>query len=417
MVQRTPPFCSVEDAIDEIRAGRMVIVVDDEDRENEGDLVMAAQCVTAEHINFMETHARGMICVPMERERLAQLDLPQMVEANADRYGTAYTVTVDARYGVTTGISARDQATTIRVLVDPATRPTDLRRPGHVHPLRAVPGGVLVRAGHTEAAVDLARMAGLIPAGVICEIKRSDGEMARLPDLVEFAGHFGLKILTIADLIRFRRRTERLVERVATTTLPTAYGEFRAIAYQSVVDPRAYLALVMGEIVPEEEILVRVHSGCLTGDLLASLRCDCGDQLHAALERISREGRGVLLYIEQEGRGIGLLNKMRAYQLQDQGLDTVEANQHLGFPPDPRDYGLGAQVLYDLGVRRMRLMTNNPRKRAGLDGYGLSVVATVPLTVGANPYNRRYLATKRDKLGHQLPGDLGSPSAAEEPAR
>jgi 3,4-dihydroxy 2-butanone 4-phosphate synthase/GTP cyclohydrolase II len=401
-------FCNVEDAIEDIRQGRMLVVVDSEDRENEGDVVMAARCIEAAHINFMETHARGWVCVPLEGPRLDALDLPQMVEENTASLGTAFTVTVDARVGTTTGISAREQAHTIRTLLDPRTKPADLRRPGHVRPLRAAKGGVLIRAGHTEAAVDLARLAGLEPAGVICEIKKADGEMARLPELMEFAATHGLRILTIADLIAYRRRIEKLVSREATCRLPTRYGEFTAHAYETAVDNKPYMALVMGEIHPEEPVLVRVHSGCVTGDIIGSLRCECGVQLHRALERIQLEGRGVLLYIQgHEGRGIGLTNKIKAYALQDQDMDTVEANQHLGFPPDMRDYGIGAQILYDLGVRKMRLMTNNPKKRSALHGYGLAVEEIVPLIGGINEENQRYMETKRDKMGHLLPADLG----------
>jgi 3,4-dihydroxy 2-butanone 4-phosphate synthase/GTP cyclohydrolase II len=397
------PFCNVEDAVADIREGRMIVVVDDENRENEGDLVMAAEKVTPEALNFMETHARGWICVPLTPERLEQLDLPLMVTRNTTRLGTAFTVTVDARDGTTTGISVADQAVTIRALVDPATRPGDLLRPGHVRPLRYHPGGVLRRAGHTEATVDLANLAGLTPGGILCEIKNADGSMARLPDLMEFAARHALRILTIADLIKYRRRTEKLVCRAASVNLPTAYGLFTAHAYESSVDPRAYLALVMGEIHPEDEVLVRVHSSCLTGDVFHSLRCDCGNQLHLALEKIRNEGKGVLLYLEQEGRGIGLVNKLKAYELQEDGMDTVEANHRLGLPADARDYGIGAQILYDLGVRKMRLLTNNPQKRAAIDGYGLTVVDRIPLHSEANEMNRRYLETKRDKLGHLLP--------------
>jgi 3,4-dihydroxy 2-butanone 4-phosphate synthase/GTP cyclohydrolase II len=376
------PFCSVEDAVRDIRDGKMLIVVDDEDRENEGDLVMAAERVTPEAINFMETHARGWICVPMAPERLDQIELPLMVQRNSERHGTAFTVTVDARHGTTTGISVADQATTIRVLVDPATKPTDLLRPGHVRPLRANPGGVLKRTGHTEATVDLAKLAGLSPAGILCEIKNSDGSMSRLPQLMKYAATHGLRILTIAELIKYRRRTERLVRRAATTTLPTRYGVFQALAYECSLDTKPYIALTMGEIGPEDEVLARVHSGCLTGDVFHSLRCDCGHQLELALQRIQNEGKGVLLYLEQEGRGIGLINKLKAYELQDKGLDTVEANRKLGFPPDLRDYGIGAQILYDLGVRKLRLMTNTPKKYAAMDGYGLTVVEQIPLVTG-----------------------------------
>jgi 3,4-dihydroxy 2-butanone 4-phosphate synthase / GTP cyclohydrolase II len=392
----------IEDAIADIAAGKFVIVVDDEDRENEGDLVMAAEAITPEAINFMETHARGWICVPLMPERLEALDLPPMVARNTDRRGTAFSITVDARVGTTTGISAADQAVTIKALVDPATRPSDLLRPGHVHPLRAMPGGVLKRAGHTEAATDLAQLAGFQPAGIICEIKNDDGSMARLPELLTFAARHGLRVVSIADLIKYRRRNERLVRSEVCVRLPTRYGEFTAHAYSSAVDQKTYFALVMGEITPDEPVLTRVHDSCLTGDLFHSLRCDCGEQLQLALERINREGRGVLLYLEQEGRGIGLVNKLKAYNLQDQGLDTVEANHRLGFPADMRDYGIGAQILYDLGVRKMRLMTNNPSKRAGLDGYGLEIVERVPLHTLPNPNNRRYMDTKRDKMGHLI---------------
>jgi 3,4-dihydroxy 2-butanone 4-phosphate synthase/GTP cyclohydrolase II len=409
---QSDPFCSVEVAVEFIRDGRMVIVVDDEDRENEGDVVIAAEHVSAEAINFLETHCRGWICVPMASSRLEQLDLPLMVTRNTARLGTAFTVTVDARHGTTTGISAKEQSHTIRTLIDPGTRPGDLLRPGHVRPLRAQPGGVLTRAGHTEAAVDLARLAGLFPAGVICEVKRPDGEMARLPDLIEFSARHGLPILTIEELIKHRRRTEKLITLEASTLIPTRYGVFKAFAYKCEVDTRPYLALVMGEISGSEPVLVRVHSSCVTGDLLDSLRCDCGDQLHLALTKISQEQKGVLVYLEQEGRDIGLINKIRAYALQDKGLDTVEANLQLGFPPDPRDYGIGAQIIYDLGVRKMLLMTNNPQKRVGLEGYGLSVVEIVPLVAPANEHNERYLRTKSEKLGH----DLDSGRLAEPPA-
>jgi 3,4-dihydroxy 2-butanone 4-phosphate synthase/GTP cyclohydrolase II len=406
-------FCSVEDAIQDIRDGKMLIVVDDEDRENEGDLVMAAERVTPEAINFMETHGRGWVCVPLLPDRLEQLDLPMMVQHNTTRHGTAFTVTVDARHGTTTGISVNDQATTIRTLVDPSARPSDLLRPGHVRPLRANPGGVLKRAGHTEATVDLAKLAGLFPAGVLCEIKNADGSMARLPQLMQFAAQHGMRILTIADLIKYRRRTERLVHRAASTTLPTRYGVFQAHAYECTLDTKPYVALTMGEIGPDDEVLARVHSGCLTGDVFHSLRCDCGNQLELALQRIQDEGKGVLLYLEQEGRGIGLINKLKAYELQEAGLDTVEANQQLGFPPDLRDYGIGCQILYDLGVRKLRLMTNNPKKYAALEGYGLTVVAQIPLVTGVGEDNLRYLEAKRDRMGHLLPSTLGLDSEGE----
>jgi 3,4-dihydroxy 2-butanone 4-phosphate synthase / GTP cyclohydrolase II len=400
-------FCTIEDAVQDIREGKMLIVVDDEDRENEGDLVMAAECVTSEAINFMETHGRGWVCVPLLPNRLEQLELPMMVQHNTTRHGTAFTVTVDARHGTTTGISVNDQAVTIRKLVDPSARASDLLRPGHVRPLRADPGGVLKRAGHTEATVDLAKLAGLFPAGVLCEIKNADGSMARLPQLMQFAAQHRMRILTIADLIKHRRRTERLVRRAASTTLPTRYGVFQAHAYECTLDTKPYIALTMGEIGPEDEVLTRVHSGCLTGDVFHSLRCDCGNQLELALQRIQDEGKGVLLYLEQEGRGIGLINKLKAYELQEAGLDTVEANERLGFPPDLRDYGIGCQILYDLGVRKLRLMTNNPKKYAAPEGYGLTVVSQIPLLTGVGEENVRYLEAKRDRMGHLLPSTLG----------
>jgi 3,4-dihydroxy 2-butanone 4-phosphate synthase/GTP cyclohydrolase II len=395
-------FAGIEPAIEEIRRGRMVLVVDDEDRENEGDLVMAADMVTPEAVNFMARHGRGLICVPMTGERLDELKITMMVSDNTAPLGTAFTVTVDARRGVTTGTSAYDRAVTIRTLVDPATRAEDLTRPGHILPLRAVPGGVLRRAGHTEAAVDLARLAGCSPAGVICEVLDDDGSMARLPQLTALASHHGLPLITIKDLIGYRSRKERLVRRVASTRLPTDFGEFTAIAYETTVESNMPLALVKGDVGGEEPVLVRMHSECLTSDVFQSRRCDCGVQLRRALEIIQAEGRGVLVYLRQEGRGIGLLNTMRAYELQDLGKDTVEANQALGFKADQRDYGIGAQVLVDLGARRLRLLTNNPRKRVGLEGYGLQVVERVPIEVPATPDNRRYLSTKRDKLGHLL---------------
>ncbi|HIE51441.1 MAG TPA: bifunctional 3,4-dihydroxy-2-butanone-4-phosphate synthase/GTP cyclohydrolase II [Armatimonadetes bacterium] len=415
-------FAKVEEALEDIRAGRMVIVVDDEDRENEGDLVMAAEKVTPEAINFMTKYARGLICVPLTRERLEELGLELMVADNTSPLRTAFTVSVDAKHGTTTGISAFDRARTVQVLIDPHTKPRDLARPGHIFPLMAVPGGVLRRAGHTEAAVDLARMAGLYPAGVICEILREDGHMARLPALAMLAQQHQLKILTIADLIEYRRRTEKIVRRVAHTRLPTDFGEFEVYAYESLVDDQAYIALVKGDIAAAETVLVRTHSSCLTGDVFHSQRCDCGAQLHEALHLIQEEGCGVVLYVYQEGRGIGLLNKLRAYELQDQGMDTVEANKALGFPPDLRDYGIGAQVLTDLGVRKMRLLTNNPKKIVALQGYGLEVVEQVPLVVPPNANNVHYLDTKRRKLGHLLPpvetwgsGTLGLPNEAETP--
>jgi len=401
-------FATVDEAIEEIRAGRMLVVVDDEDRENEGDLVMAADRVTAEHVNFMAKHGRGLICVPMTGERLDMLNISMMVNENTAPMGTAFTVTVDARRGVTTGTSAPDRAVTIRTLVDPRTTADDLTRPGHILPLRAMPGGVLRRAGHTEAAVDLARLAGCSPAGVICEVMNEDGGMARVPELIQLAGAHGLKIITIKDLIEYRVRKEKLVRRVATTRLPTEFGDFTAIAYDTTVDSRVPLALVMGEVAGDAPVLVRVHSECLTGDVFHSRRCDCGSQLEKALSIIRAEQRGVFVYMRQEGRGIGLINKMRAYELQDQGLDTVEANLALGFKPDLRDYGIGAQILVDLGVRNLWLLTNNPRKIVGLEGYGLLVVEQVPIEIPATEANRRYLDTKRVKLGHRftsLPSD------------
>jgi 3,4-dihydroxy 2-butanone 4-phosphate synthase / GTP cyclohydrolase II len=395
-------FSTIDEGIEEIRAGRILIVVDDEDRENEGDLVMAADLATPEAVNFMAKHGRGLICVPMTGERLDELKIAMMVADNTAPMGTAFTATVDALRGVTTGTSAYDRAVTIRTLVDPATRPEDLARPGHIFPLRAMPGGVLRRAGHTEAAVDLARLAGRYPAGVICEVLDDDGGMARLPQLHAMAERYGFKIITIKDLIEYRTRKERLVRRVATTRLPTEFGEFTAIAYETTVDPRVPVALAMGAIAGETPVLVRMHSECLTGDVFHSRRCDCGVQLELALRIIADEGRGVLVYLRQEGRGIGLLNKMRAYELQDQGKDTVEANEALGFKPDARDYGIGAQILVDLGVKNLRLLTNNPKKRVGLEAYGLHFVERVPIEIPANDSNRKYLSTKRDKLGHLL---------------
>lgn len=393
-------FLSVEDAIARIRTGQMLIVVDDLDRENEGDLVIAAEKITPQMVNFMATQARGLICLPLTRERTEGLEIPPMVNENEEHWRTAFTVSIDARIGITTGISAPDRALTILAAVDPKSTPRDLVRPGHIFPLEAQPGGVLKRAGHTEAAVDLAQLAGLQPAGVICEIMNEDGTMARLDDLEAFSEKHQIPILTIADLIAYRRKTERLVNRLAETALPSKFGSFRAIAYEDLIHQETHLAIVKGDITTPEPVLTRMHSECLTGDALGSLRCDCGEQLAASLRTIEREGRGVLVYLRQEGRGIGLGAKIQAYALQEQGLDTVEANQRLGFAPDLRDYGIGAQILVDLGIKELLLMTNNPKKVAGLEGYGLRVVDRVPIEIDAHPENRRYLETKKTKLGH-----------------
>jgi 3,4-dihydroxy 2-butanone 4-phosphate synthase / GTP cyclohydrolase II len=402
-------FATIPEAIDEIARGRMVIVVDDADRENEGDLIVAAEKITPETIAFMVRYTSGVICMPVMGERLDELHIPLMVAANTDHQRTAFTVSVDARRGVTTGISAADRSTTIRTLIDPDTRPEDVLRPGHIFPLRYREGGVLRRAGHTEAAVDLARLAGLYPAGVLCETVNDDGTMARLPDLARFAEEHDLKLISIADLIEYRRRREVLVERVATAMIPTSWGEFRAFAYESLVDARTHVALVLGDIGEGEDVMTRVHSECLTGDVFGSLRCDCGSQLERALELIGKEGRGVILYIRgHEGRAIGLTHKLRAYELQDQGRDTVEANIELGFAADQREYGIGAQILSDLGVRTMRLLTNNPDKRAGLEGHGLSIVERIPLETDPTPQNIDYLRTKAAKLGHLLEVPEGS---------
>jgi 3,4-dihydroxy 2-butanone 4-phosphate synthase/GTP cyclohydrolase II len=400
--RRSSPFATIDEASVAIRDGRMVIVVDDEDRENEGDLTMAASTITPDAINFMARHGRGLICLAMMPDRLNQLQIPLEQSEHPSQRDTAFCVSIDARDGTSTGISAADRAHTVLVAIDPATRPRDLARPGHVFPLRARSGGVLVRSGHTEAAVDLARIAGLESAGVICEIMNDDGTMARVPELTRFAKKHGLLMITIADLIQYRMRTERLVTRVAEADLPTNHGDFRIFAYENRLDSETHVALVRGDIGDGKNVLVRVHSKCLTGDVFHSARCDCGAQLDTAMARIAEEGRGVLLYLNQEGRGIGLANKIRAYELQDQGLDTVEANERLGFKPDQRDYGIGAQILSDLGVKTMRLLTNNPRKFVGLQGYGLSVSEAVPLEVAVGEHTRKYLKTKKDKLGHNL---------------
>jgi 3,4-dihydroxy 2-butanone 4-phosphate synthase/GTP cyclohydrolase II len=397
-----PVFDCIDDAIADIRAGKMVIVLDDEDRENEGDLVMAAQMVTPDAINFMRREAGGLICVPILGRRLDELQIPQMVSDNTAPHETAFTVSIEARNRTTTGISAFDRAETIQALLDPAAKPSDFLRPGHTFPLRAREGGVLVRAGQTEAAVDLARLAGFYPAGVIVEIMDEDGTMMRLPKLRVFAKKHGLRLITVKDLIAFRMRTEKLVQRIAEFTLPTRHGTFQGIAYETSIDRVAHVAMVMGEIGDGKDILVRVHSECLTGDALHSLRCDCAAQRDAALDLIAREGRGVFLYLHQEGRGIGLANKLRAYELQDRGADTVEANIALGLPVDKRDYGLGSQILVDLGLKEMRLITNNPKKIVGLEGYGLAIVGRVPLDIPPTAYNARYMETKREKMGHML---------------
>jgi len=398
------PFAPIEKAIEAIRDGRMIIVVDDEDRENEGDLTIAAEKVTPDVINFMAKYGRGQICLSMLGERLDELELPLAVSSNTTSFGTAFCVPIDAKHGVSTGISAADRAVTVLTAIDPSTKPLDLARPGHVSPLRARSGGVLVRAGQTEAAVDLSRIAGLYPAGVICEIMNEDGTMARVPELTRFAKRHKLLMITIAELIKYRMQHETLVRRVASAQLPTDFGDFRVLAFESGLDKETHVALVKGDIGDGTDVMVRVHSRCLTGDVFHSMRCDCGSQRDAAMARIEHEGRGVFLYLNQEGRGIGLANKIRAYELQEQGLDTVEANERLGFKADQRDYGIGVQILKDLGVKTMRLLSNNPRKLVGLEGYGLSVAEWIPLEIQASIHTQRYLKTKKDKLGHRLKG-------------
>jgi 3,4-dihydroxy 2-butanone 4-phosphate synthase/GTP cyclohydrolase II len=410
----TVAFATIEDAIEDVRQGKFVVVVDDENRENEGDLTIAAQFATPEAINFMATHGRGLICLCLTEERCDELELRPMSERNETPFGTAFTVAIEAREGVTTGISAHDRSRTIQVAIDPSKGAHDLVQPGHVFPLRAKPGGVLQRAGQTEAAVDLARLAGLNPAGVVCEVMNPDGTMARVRDLIPYCERHGLKLITVADLIEYRRRTEKLVERMTSVRLPTAYGEFTAVAFREKLSGKHHVALLRGELEGAENVLVRVHSECLTGDVFHSLRCDCGEQLDQALQRIGAEARGVLLYMAQEGRGIGLLNKLKAYELQESGLDTVEANLALGFPADARDWGIGNQILAELGLTTIRILTNNPKKITGVEGFGLTVVEQVPIEVPPNAENRRYLETKRDKLGHKLhhqdmrydPGDI-----------
>jgi len=395
-------LATIQEAVEDIRAGKFLIIVDDEGRENEGDLAIAAEKVTPQAINFMARYGRGLVCIAMTGERLDDLRIPMMVHDNTSKFASPFTVSVEAKHDVTTGISARDRALTVKALIDPATKPDDISRPGHMFPLRARDGGVLVRAGHTEAVVDLVKIAGMYPAGVICEIMSEDGTMARLPELESIAAAHDIKIISVAQIIAYRRLNEKLIRRVAEASLPTRYGDFLAVAYKSAIDPDEHVALIRGELDGDRPVLVRVHSECLTGDVFHSLRCDCGEQIDLAMKAIAAESRGVFLYMRQEGRGIGLHNKIRAYALQDQGLDTVEANEALGFESDIRDYGIGAQILADIGVRNIRLLTNNPRKVIGLEGYGLQVVETVPIVCKPNPRNRRYLETKREKMGHLL---------------
>jgi 3,4-dihydroxy 2-butanone 4-phosphate synthase/GTP cyclohydrolase II len=403
----------IPEILDELRQGRMIILVDDEDRENEGDLVIAAEAVTPEAVNFMATHARGLICLSLTPERIDALRLPMQTSSNTSRFGTAFTVSIEAAEGVTTGISAADRAHTIRTAIDPASTPRDLAQPGHVHPLRAREGGVLVRAGQTEGSVDLARLAGMNPSGVICEIMNEDGTMARMPQLVSYAKKHDLKICSVESLIEYRRLHEKLVHRAAETLLPTEFGTFQLVVYETDVDNHNHLALVYGDIEAQDDVLVRVHSECLTGDVFGSQRCDCGVQLHKAMKRVSEEGAGIIVYMRQEGRGIGLVNKIKAYQLQDQGMDTVEANIHLGFDPDPREYGIGAQILTDLGVSRIRILTNNPKKRASIEGYGLEITGAESIEAPPNANNVAYLRTKKEKMGHELSGLSDSVSDAQ----